>query len=168
MLKKVKKILKKKSKEVKKKIKKKKKNQRHQCRNRCRPFEKQGTGYVTSAITLSLTSTPVPSNTRAPHHHCKTPCLAHHPHLPVSSTHHPNTCHAPSNTTHNTGAHTGAFPSSTCEMKSEGKYGNVLVSLSNLLILWRMKKIGYPSNPHSLIRLNSCNRTLQCSSIHAR
>ncbi|QCE06450.1 hypothetical protein DEO72_LG9g1462 [Vigna unguiculata] len=31
-------------------------------------------------------------------------CLTHHPHLPVPSTHHPNTCHAPCNTTHNTGA----------------------------------------------------------------
>jgi len=79
--------------------------------------------------------TPVPSNpnTTAPHHHCKTPCLAHHPHLSVPSTHHPNTCHAPYNTTHNT----GAFPSSTaCEMKSEGKYGNVLIILPNLLLLW--------------------------------
>ena len=135
---------------------------RHRLRNRC---HHSLTHLNAGAHTGAIQSNP---NTRAPHHHCKTPCPAHHPHLSVSSTHHPNTCHAPCNTTHNTGAHTGAFPSSTCEMKSEGKYGNVLVSLSNLLILWWMKKIGYPSNPHSLIRLNPCNRTLQCSSIRTR
>ena len=134
---------------------------RHRLRNRCHhSLTHLNTGAHTGAI--------------QPQHHSTSPPLQdtvpRSPPSPASAIHSPPqhlTC--PCNTTHNTGTHIGAFPSSTaCEMKSEDNYGNVLVLLPNLLILWWMKKIGYPSNPHSLIRLNPYNWTFQCSSIRAR
>jgi len=66
---------------------------------------------VSSLSLLSTTS--VPSQPHANTQHLTTTgrhrCLTHHPHLLVPPTHHLNTCHAPCNITHNTGAHTGAI-----------------------------------------------------------
>jgi len=122
----------------------------------------------------------VPSLSRStPLHRCHpTPTLWQH--LTTTATtaidraaHHPHLCH-PLTT------QTAAAPPphwqhrclsqkrSAFQMKSEGKYVNLVAILSNLLILWWMKNIGYPSNPHSHIHLNLCNGTLHIKSIRAR
>ena len=112
MLKKVKKIKKKKSKEVKKKVKKKTTSvspplkTRHRLRNQCHPSlfstQHQCLHRCHPNLTQQHNTSPPLEDTGASL--TTLTCQCH----PLTT----NTCHTPCNTTHNTGAHTGAIPTS--------------------------------------------------------